>query len=314
MALPSRTSVWAAAARAIGAREPDSRVRNPDWLAEKLIGPDELAALGEHSLVPALALPYEEAIRNIDVAGSAFILIARTRFIDERLEAAVQGGIGQLVIMGAGFDSRAYRFAPILDRVKVFEIDRPDTQQVKIRRVRKAIGAAPPNLTYVPVDFREKNFGEALLEAGYQPDRKTFFIWEGVTMYLPGDAVRETLRWIATHSAPGSSIVFDYAYEGIVRTIQSIDPEKLSEAARKGYERFKQLTAREPWIFGLPDRNEAEFLRDLGLELRKAMGVNSAEAVERYLTRDDGTVFGSIPASGQQGYFILEAFVPDRRT
>jgi len=314
MSLPSRTSVWAAAARAIGAREPDPAVRNPDWLAEKLIGSRELEALGEHAVGPALALPFVDAVQNPEVAGSARILIARTRFIDERLEAAVHDGIAQLVIMGAGFDSRAYRFAAVLEAVRVFEVDRPDTQQAKIRRVNEAVGAPPANVTYVPVDFREKKFGDALLEAGYQPDRKTFFVWEGVTMYLPEEAVRETLHWIATHAAPGSTIVFDYAYANVVRMIESIDPDKLSEQARKGYERFKQLTANEPWLFGVPDKAEAEFLREVGLELRKVMGLNSTEAVERYLTRADGSIFGSIPATEQQGYLLLEAEVRKQTT
>jgi len=310
MSLPSRTSVWAAAARAIGAREPDPNVRNPDWLAEKLIGAHELEALGEHALGPALSMPYAEAIQKLEVVGSARILIARTRFIDERLEAAVRDGIGQLVIMGAGFDSRAYRLAAMLKDVSVFEVDRPDTQQAKIRRVKEAVGETPSNVTYVPVDFREMKFGDALLDAGYQQNVMTFFIWEGVTMYLPEGAVRETLQWIASHAPSGSSIVFDYVYAAIVRILQDIDPANLPEEARQRYGRFKQLTANEPWHFGVPDKAEAEFLREVGLEVRTVLGMNGSETVARYLTRADGSIYGTLPATEQQWYLLLEAAVP----
>ena len=307
--MPSRTSIWAAAARAIGAREPDPRVRNPDYLAEKLLGPDELAVLGDHPLVGALAEPYTETINKPELLGGARILIPRTRFIDDRLMSAIDDGVSQLVILGAGFDSRAYRFRDRLRDVRVFEVDHPDTQQWKMRRVKDAIGDLPHHVTYLPVDFKTDHLGDALAHAGYRADRKTFAIWEGVTMYLPGEAVRDVLRWFASNAAPGSVIIFDYAYESVVRMFDSIDPDKLDEQQRQGLMRFRRLTAGEPWLFGLPDRQEEEFLHDLGLELRKVMGMNSAEAVETYLTRADGTIFGAVPAMDRQGYLILEARV-----
>jgi methyltransferase (TIGR00027 family) len=311
--MPSRTSVWAAAARAMGAREPDARARNPDWMAERLLGPEELALLGDHPLVAALAEPYANALQNPEMLGGARILIPRTRFIDDRLSAGIDDGITQVLILGAGFDSRAYRFADRLRGVHVFEVDQPDTQQVKIRRVMDALGELPRHVTYLPVDFRHDNLGDALTGAGYQSDRKTFAIWEGVTMYLPGNAVRDVLRWYAGHAAPGSTVVFDYTYDSVIRTLQNVDPEKLDEKAKQGLARFRRLTAGEPWLFGLPDKGEEAFLRELGLELRTTMGMNSAEAVEHYLTRADGTIFGSIPATDQQGYLILEAVVLSER-
>jgi methyltransferase (TIGR00027 family) len=310
--MPSKTSIWAAAARAIGAREPDPRVRNPDWLAEKLLGADELAFLGDHPLVAALAEPYTETINKPESLGGARILIPRTRFIDDRLAAAIDDAISQIVILGAGFDSRAYRFSDRLRDVRVFEVDQPDTQQWKMRRVVEATGELPRHVTYLPVDFRRDNLGDALFGAGYRSDRKTFAIWEGVTMYLPGDVVRDVLRWFAGNAAPGSTIIFDYAYDSVIRMFDSIDPEKLDEQAKQGLMRFRRLTAGEPWLFGLPDKGEEGFLRDLGLELRKVMGLTSAEAVENYLTRADGSTFGSAPPTERQGYLILEAAVPGR--
>jgi hypothetical protein len=73
--------------------------------------------------------------------------------------------------------------------------------------------------------------------------------------------------------------------------------------------RFRSLTAGEPWLFGIPDRSEREFLNSVGMELRHVMGMNSREAVEKYLTRTDGSILGGWPATEQQAYFILEASV-----
>src|SRR4029453_9486633 len=100
-----------AAARAMGAREPDARARNPDWMAERLLGPEEMGLLGDHPLGAALAEPYANALQNPEMLGGARILIPRTRFIDDRLSAGIDDGITQVLILGAGFDSRAYRFA-----------------------------------------------------------------------------------------------------------------------------------------------------------------------------------------------------------
>src|SRR5262245_50829080 len=109
--------------RAFGAREPDEQVRNPDFLVERLIGPDERHLLGAHPLATALEQPYEEAIGNIQVVITSRIMIPRTRFIDEQLDASVRQGATQFVILGAGFDTRAYRFRDKLAQVRVFEID-----------------------------------------------------------------------------------------------------------------------------------------------------------------------------------------------
>jgi methyltransferase (TIGR00027 family) len=303
--------VWAAVARALGAREADARVRNPDWLAEKLVGREEIALLGNDPLAVAFADPAAEGDARMHATVAARILIPRTRFIDAGLEAAVRNGAGQVVIMGAGFDSRAYRFAEMLSDTRVFEVDKPAMQRRKRRRVLEAFGEAPANVTYVPVDFRFQKLGDALVEAGYNPDRKTFFIWEGCVVYLPEDAVRGTLRWIAGHAAPGSAVIFDYAHEARIRMHQKLvlHFDHLPEEMKRHFRGIRDVTADEPWIFGMPDRGEEAFLRDVGLELRKVMGMDSAEAVKKYLTRADGSVFGSMAARERQSYFILEAGV-----
>jgi methyltransferase (TIGR00027 family) len=186
-------------------------------------------------------------------------------------------------------------------------VDQPDTQRLKLSRVQKVLGGAPANLKYAAIDFTATSLGEGLARAGYERGLKTFFIWEGVTMYLPGDVVRETLRWVSTNAAPGSSIVFDYAYEAAVTWLQNIDVNTLPEPAKQAVQRFRRIIAGEPWVFGLPEGKEREFLGSVGLELRNVMGFNSSEAVGKYLTRADGSVFGAFQASDRQWYLILEA-------
>jgi len=82
--LPSRTSILTAAARAFGSREPDVSVRNPDWVAERLIGPDELALIAEHPISKALGRDFQDAIYDPEVFGFVWLMLVRTRFIDER--------------------------------------------------------------------------------------------------------------------------------------------------------------------------------------------------------------------------------------
>ena len=305
----SKTSIWVAAARAFGAREPDTRVRNPDWLAKRFLGPEERALLADHPLITALDRPYEEAATDMEVVGPARMLIVRTRFIDDRFEAALADGIRQFVILGAGFDTRAYRLAERVQDKHVIEVDQPETQRLKLNRINEVIGGIPRHVTLAPIDLTTMKLGDVLTQAGFRPDQRTFFIWEGVTMYLPEESVKETLRWMADHTASGSSIVFDYTYNTAIQMIKNIDMDKVPEAAKPAMQRFRNLTAGEPWIFGLPDQNEKEFLNALGFTLRDIIGVNSREAIEKYLTRGDGTIFGSMPATERQGYLILEASV-----
>ena len=301
----------------MGAREPDESIRNPDYLAERLLGPEERALVADQAVVQALELDFTEAIKNIEALSSAIMMIIRTRFIEERLDHAIRDGVSQVVILGAGFDTRAYRLVELLKAVQVFEVDQPSTQEYKKRRVREAGIEVPPNLTYVAVDFRHDKLGDVLTAAGYDSGRKTFFIWEGVTMYLPEAAVEETLRWVAAQ-APGSTILFDFVGARLIQFMATADLSKFPEAAQKAFERLRRLTAGEPWIFGLPDTNEREFLGQLGLELRKLLPVGGEESMQRYLTRSDGTPYIQLAPPQQQaqaqrgGYCLAEAFVPAR--
>jgi methyltransferase (TIGR00027 family) len=281
-------------------------------MAEKFIGPEERALLADHPLIAAMDQPYEQALTNMEAMSAARLLIPRTRLIDDRLLAALHDGVKQIVILGAGFDSRAYRFTEHLNDVRVIEVDQPDTQRLKVERVRDIFGQLPPHVTYAPIDLASETLGRGLADAGYAADQKAFFIWEGVTFYLPADAVRGMLGWIAANSAAASRVVFDYTYDSSIQMLKTIDLDTVPALWRQAILRFRSLTAGEPWIFGLPDQQEKEFLNGLGLEAHQIVGMNSREAVERYLTRADGSIFGLMPATDRQWYLILEASVVAR--
>jgi methyltransferase (TIGR00027 family) len=301
----SRTSIHVAAGRAVGAREPDPSVRNPDYLAEKLLGDPSKIDVDDLCL-RALSLGYDEAMKDIEVVNIVRMMNIRTRFIDEALERAIAGGSTQVIILGAGFDSHAYRCQELLAPVKVFEVDRPPTQALKQQRVNQVLGGPPANLTYVPVDFQHENLREVLTRHGYDPAQRTFFVLEGVTMYLPEEAVRSTFRFVGTHP-PASGIVFDYVYRTMIDMLARIDMAAVPKAAKRFVERFLNLIRDEPWVFGFPVDGEREFLSEFGLELRETLMVNGEDSIKRYLTRANGTQIGAEAVAEAMARFAEEA-------
>jgi len=181
-------------------------------------------------------------------------LAARRRYIDDYLLERLADGIEQLVILGAGLDSRAYRFEQLKSR-RVFEVDAPAAQRDKIAKIRKIFGVLPENVTFVPIDFNEENIRK-LFDFGYDRRKKTVFIWEGVVHYLTVEAVDQTLAFVAGNSAPGSSIIFDYLHASALAT-----PEKRGEIVRM--QRTQRFTG-EGLVFGIEEGKIEEFLRARG--------------------------------------------------
>ena len=288
--LPSRTSILTAAARALGSREPDASVRNPDWAADRLIGPAELAMITAHPIGTALDQDFQEAINNLDVFGFVWLMLVRTRYIDERLERAVREGKTQIVILGAGFDTRAHRFAELFKDIPVIEIDHPATQEYKKRRVEETLGGAPANLTYAAADFAREGLADVIRRAGFQRDRATYFIAEGLSMYVPEEGMKETLRAIAAESAPGSVLLLEYMNRGGLDLLQKYPSGMIKNALDWG----------EPFVFGVPDGQDREFFLEQGLALGETLKMMSPESVKRYAMHEDGTHYGAHLASAFQ--------------
>lgn len=311
----SRTCLHVTAGRALGARQHDPAVRNPDYLAEKLLGPEERLLISEQASARALEQDDATAAQNIEAQMTALMMQVRTRFIEDRMAEEFKRGVFQLVILGAGFDTRAYRLTDMLRHARIFEVDQPSMQAYKKRRIREEGIAVPENLTWVPVDFRHERAGDVLATVGYDARRPTFFIWEGVTMYLTEAAVSDMLRWIALQ-AHGSVLIFDFVNRSSVELMQSASFDHLPEPARQAIARVRRLEEGEPWIFGMPDGQVKEFLAERGLHLRELLPIGGDESRRRYLTRTDGSFYLPLPADApaQRGggnlvYAIAEASV-----
>jgi methyltransferase (TIGR00027 family) len=224
-----------------------------DRLAARFLGSVfETASLDEQSVADALRKLMEAGM------GPAYAeVVARTRYIDDFLRGCLDDGIEQLVVLGAGFDTRAYRFDALWERgLAVFEVDHPAIQEQKKARVNKALGSLPGHVVYVPLDFGRDDLGEGLRNRGYGAARRTIFIWEGVTMYLAADAVEGTLACVVRNSGPGSSIVFNYVHRSSTEPHQ----ESVEEgAARQVIEHWG-----ESQTFGMDPERVEGFLRDRG--------------------------------------------------
>jgi methyltransferase (TIGR00027 family) len=242
-----------------------------------------LALIADHPISKALGQDFQEAIYDPDVFGFTWLMLVRTRLIDELMEQAIRSGATQLVILGAGFDSRAHRFAELLKDTAVIEIDYGATQEYKERRVEATLGGAPANLVYAPIDFARDSLGEVLRGAGFQPERQTYYICEGVSMYVPEGGMRETLRVIAAESAPGSALLLEYLNRGGLDLLRKYPMGMIKNAFDWG----------EPFVFGVPDGQDREFFLETGLELGETLKIGSPEAVRRYAMRQDGSYYGA---------------------
>ena len=263
---PSATAEGNAALRAAEWLRPEDERVCYDQFARRFLGL-RFGVIVRSRLLTRIALWYAERI----IPGAANSLVARTRYIDYYLKQCIADGIEQLVILGAGYDSRAYRFDELRPRVRVFEVDHPDTQRAKIQKVKRIFGSLPSHVVYVGLDLDEKKLREGLLEAGYRKDKKTLFIWEGVTVYLTPEAVDETLAFVAENSGKGSSIIFDYAFQF------ALDATSDSEEAKKWRKAYERRG--EPPKFALKEDEVEEFLSKRGFYQVKSVSMESLENV-----------------------------------
>jgi methyltransferase (TIGR00027 family) len=197
-----------------------------------------------------------------DPGGTRAEGVARTKYIDDYSQACISNGVEQVVILGAGFDSRAYRLKPF-SKVKVFEVDHPNTQKTKVARLKTVLKEWPAWVTFVPVDFEKDRLDEKLLAAGYKRDVKTLFIWEGVTPYLTAESVDKTLSLVVANSGPGSSIIFDYLHAS------AADPESKDRWAKELQRRCELMG--EPIRFGIEESGIETFLVTRGFSDVKNM-------------------------------------------
>ncbi len=267
---PSRTAVGVALQRAAHLLLDDPPPILDDPVAAALVGPEALAAL---AAAPARFRSPEARARRAHV-------VARGRFAEDRLRAAVERGTRQYGVLGAGFDTFAYRQPPWAAGVRVVEVDHPASQRAKRARLAAAGIPVPPNVTYAAVDLEAVPTAAALTDAlaahGVRPDAPAFVGWLGVTMYLSAAAVDAGFR-AAAAMPPGSEIAFTFAPP----PPPGVDPADWPSPAHRA------ATAGEPWRTFFTADALAAALRALGFASVDFLGPDEAEA--RYFRgRRDG--------------------------
>jgi methyltransferase (TIGR00027 family) len=190
-------------------------------------------------------------------------VVLRSRFAEERLEAAVARGVRQLVVLGAGFDTFAYRQPGWARALRVFEVDHPASQRAKQTRVREAGVAIPANVSYVAIDFAHTSLADGLAASEFALDAPAFFSWLGVMMYLDEGAIDAVLRFVAARPA-GSELAFSFAHAG---------------AAPNGGAEARATAAGEPWLSRFEPDALARKLEEHGFS---AVTMLTAERAARY--------------------------------
>jgi methyltransferase (TIGR00027 family) len=256
----SRTAEYMAAFRALESSSPPGRRLFDDPFARSLLRPTTrtLVRLARLPIVGQIVL----SLVDSRTPGARTSGIARTRYIDDSLRLALDEGVDQVVILGAGFDCRAHRTAGIA-RARVFEVDHPDTQAAKRQRLSLAPGHGLHPVSYVATDFNQRRLQQSMADVGYDPARRTLFIWEGVTNYLDAPAVDAAFDWFAA-AAPRSRVVFTYVHRRVLT-----DP-----ASFAGGERLLHNLRRigEPWTFGFDPAEVPGYMSTRGLEVLEDIG------------------------------------------
>lgn len=278
---PSQTASWTTLMRAFAAGEQNEEIRGADDLAECFLTPQVREELKHTNDRQAFK-------ESHFVIGICEYVMARTRLFDQFYRQALEAGVEQIVLLGAGYDSRPYRFRAPSDQVRIYELDIPPTQAYKKRCLADAGITIPASITYVPINFNTQSLKEVLFAAGYTPSLSTLFIWEGVTYYLAPEAVAATLDFIKSNSAVGSSVAFDYIglWPGIFDAYGVKELIEFNAANQSG----------EPGTgFSVEAGKIASYLSERGFEIAHHQDPTDLE--KNFLTLTDGTLFGRVTGS-----------------
>jgi len=223
--------------------------------------------LDDPMAVAILGDAYSEELRRTPLRadrpssiGLRAFVVARSRYAEDNLARAVQAGVRQYVLLGAGLDTFAYRNP--YPHLQVFEVDHPATQQWKHDLLHSAQIAIPDSVTYTPVDFESQSLASQLAAAGFRRDAPAVFAWLGVVPYLSLNAFRETVNFVAAQPG-GSGLTLDYAQpRDVLPYFEQLARDSLASRVQQAGEPFQ--------LFFTPDTIAAELkafhaIEDLGL-------------------------------------------------
>ncbi|MFC1951507.1 class I SAM-dependent methyltransferase [Chloroflexota bacterium] len=266
----SSTAYGAASIRAVENLLPEDERLFNDPFSEKLLPPiyKFFVMIMRHPIIWNLLMNMRKRTTPGVVGG----ILCRTLYIDDLLIKVIKEGVGAVVNLGAGADSRAFRI-PGIEGIPYFELDHPEVIKYKRSIIDKKMGGLPPNLSLVPINFNSQKLGEELKKAGYDLSLKTLFMWEGVTQYIDREAIDNTLRYVAQAPA-GSKIVFTYVLESFING--SYIPNGLGSLYKLMLKKKNPL-----WHCGFNPAEMQKYLLEFSLYLIEDIG--SEEFVERYI-------------------------------
>jgi methyltransferase (TIGR00027 family) len=278
---PSETALFAALRRAIA---------NKDYQNEKF-GPDHLADL----FLPVhfrFFLRFKKIRANTKDRLNGFLpglneyMIARTAYFDRLFVEALKERTPQIVLLGAGYDSRAYRFANLNQGTRIFELDIAPTQNQKVKCLQRARIDIPEEVKLVPINFNIESLEEVLEKAGYRAQDKTLFIWEGVSYYLDAESVDATLAFVSQAAHPESLIAFDYTISLTEHNMGDYYGAKAFAQTMKEHHGDEELT------FSLDEGAVESFLSGRDLELVDHL--DNKEIERRFLTDENSALIGQM--------------------
>lgn len=205
-------------------------------------------------------------------------VIARTKYIDNLIK--INGDhFEQVLLFGAGFDSRSIRFKDTLKYASFFELDSLITQNAKLKLFHEKKISIPPNVVFIPINFEKESASQKLEEYGFQREKVCLFLLEGLTMYLDAKSIDTTFKLISNYAGKDSMVVFDYVHKSVIR----------HEDIYLGEREVSQMVSvfGEKWSFGIERGKISNFLSHYGLYLIDES--DSLALEKRYFTQDKST-------------------------
>ena len=273
----SRTAQMTCLSRAASTFETNSSYKSDDHIAPLLL-PSGLKPLLRLSLARKLFT------KVIAPQGIYEYVVARTKYIDSIFKRALSEHFEQILIFGAGFDTRAIRFQDAIGNTRIFELDVPATQQAKIGQYKKRHIGVPQSLKFIPIDFDKESLAINLNEAGFHKQKRSLFLLEGLLMYLQPQSVDETFCTIQNFSGKGSWVVFDYIHASVLR----------NEGIYYGEAKIKNTVSGvgEQWHFGIEKGQIEQFLSKYEMKLIDQK--DSKDLEDLYFRDKYGKVIGRV--------------------
>jgi methyltransferase (TIGR00027 family) len=267
--VPSRTAEYMALFRAVETAEGPRRRLFEDPYAIPLLS-GKLKALAQVARIPGLG----RSVRAFLDFGWPFTRssgVVRTRLIDDLVRDSIRAGVRQFVLLGAGFDSRAFRL-PEVQAIPTFEVDHPATQRAKRVRLGPALEHPSGDVHFVEVDFEKDNLELKLRDAGFDENVPAVVLWEGVISYLSEPAVDANLTLLSRLLAADSCLILTYVHKG------ALDGSATFQGSRRWSSWVKR--SGEPFIFGFDPATLACTLSQFGFRLESDL--STADAAKRY--------------------------------